>query len=646
MNADTFQPRFPRASRTKSRFSSSFILHLSSFIVLLSSFLFPPSSLVSAQGTAYAEIGVPDASAFPNISALLDVYDANGQFVSGLDPSDVTAYEDGNPRPVQELSESPIGAQIVVVINPGPALDVRDGQGVTRYQHLQQSLGIWAQARQQAEAADDLSLVTIAGPLIAHTNPESWLASLAAFQPNFKATVPNIQSLALAMDTALAASPQVGMKRAVLFITPHMEDPDLEAALFNISQRALAGRVRVFVWFVDAEIYFDHPSAKLFQAFAAQTGGAYATFTGLGELPDPETYFTPLRRVYRLTYASGLTSGGDHQLNVEVNAAGTRVASAAQTFSLDLRPPNPILAALPAEVTRQAPADDPYNPEVLVPNEQPLELIVEFPDGRTRPLVHTALYVDGTLVDENTSAPFDAFDWDLSAYTESGQHTLKVEATDSFGLTGSSIDLPVSVKVIKPKTGPIYVLARNRYLIVGVTVGLAGLILLGILLGSRLRVRSVRERRADRRQREDPLTQPVVITATEPITGPKKTPRRAKIPEAPAFLIRLAPDGKPAAVSPIPVHADDTFGADPVQASTILDEPMLSPLHARIQQNGEGFSISDQGSVAGTWVNYEPVTREGHPLKHGDRVHLGHLMYRFELKNPPEIPEPAILPSD
>ena len=449
------------------------------------------------------------------------------------------------------------------------------------------------------------------------------------------------------MDTALDYTQQVGMKLAVLFITPHMEDPALEEALTNIGLRAAGGRVRIIVWFVDADLYFNHPSALLFQALAAQTGGAYATFNGLGSLPDPETYFAPLRRVYQLTYASGLTGAGDHNLNVEVNAGGTRIASAAQSFALDLRPPNPILAALPSEVTRQAPADDPFNPDVLVPEEQSLGLIVEFPDGRTRPLVRTALFVDGELVAENTSAPFDAFTWDLSAYTETGQHTLKVEATDSFGLTGASIELPVSVKVVHPKTGPLILLARNRYLIVGITVGVAGLALLGILLGSRLRVRTPRERRADRKLREDPLTQPVVIAATEPITGPRKTPRRAKpvkATDAPASLVRLAPDGESAPASPIPLQAETTIGTDPVQASTVLDEPIISLLHARIQQNGDGFSIFDQGSAAGTWVNYELVTREGHPLKHGDRVHLGNLMYRFELKNPPQVIEPTITP--
>jgi hypothetical protein len=531
------------------------------------------------------------------------------------------------------LTELPVGAQIVVGINPGPALEVRDGQGITRYQRIQQMLSVWSQSL-KPEAGDDLSLVTFAGPIIAHTNPASWLESFTAFQPDFRSTTPNIQALALAVDAASAPTPQVGMKRTVLFITPHMDDPNLEAALANIGQRAVAGRVRIFIWLVDSDLYFTHSSAALFNTIATQTGGAFITFNGLGGLPNPEIYFAPLRSAYRITYTSGLTSTGDHTLSADVNLGGTRVTSAAQTLTLDIRPPNPIISAPPAQVTRTAPPDDPFNTKVLVPTEQKLEVIFDFPDGHKRPIVSVTLYVDGQAVAKNTTGALDQFTWDLSAYTESGPHILKVEATDSLGLTGASLDTPVDIQVVKPANNLSTLFARYRLVIVGVVVGLAGLVLLGILLTGRLRLRSRSARRAARQQHLDPLTQPVTIASSEPPTGPKKTRRTrpAKIPDAPATLIRLAPDGQPAPDSPIPVTGPElTLGTDPVQAAYILDELVISPLHARIQQKESDFTIYDQGSVAGTWVNYESVTREGYPLKHGDRVHLGHLMYRFEL---------------
>lgn len=635
-----------RCERTrKPSFRARFILHLSSFLFLLSSFLFPLSSF--AQTSAYAEIGIPDASAFPKISTVLDVYDASGQFVGGLKPSTLVALEDGNPRQVQELTEGPVGAQIVIGVNPGPALDVRDGQGISRYQQVQQMLGGWAQSR-PADAGDNLSLVTIAGPLIAHTTPEAWLASFAAFQPDFRATTPNIRSLALTLDAALVPVPQVGMKRAVLFITPHMEDPALEIALTEIATRALASHTRINIWLVDGEQFFEHPSALLFQTLAAQTGGGYMAFSGRETLPDPETYFASLRRVYHLTYASAITTSGDHALSVDVSLGEVSVSSAPQTFSLNVQPPNPIIAALPAQLTRTAPSDDPYNAEVLVPAEQPLEIFFDFPDGHPRPIVRAALFVDGKLAAENTSGALDQFTWDLRGYIASGQHILKVEATDSLGLTGESLSLPVTVTVVKPPSGLVALVEQYRPIIVWGVVALAGLIFLSILFGSRLSL-SRRKRKAQRRQFADPLTQPV-SAVTELPTGKQKTTRRPRpdqVTDTAAWLIRLEPDGRPAASSPIPIPSPEvTLGTDPVQSSVILDEPALSPLHARIRQTGADYVIFDQNSVAGTWVNYEIVTQEGYPLKHGDRVNFGHLSYRFELKEPPIIPEPSIIPAD
>ncbi len=634
-------------------FSGFFRVPFPFFPFLLSSFILQPASFGSAQSSAYAEITPPDASAFPKISVLLNVYDASGQFVGDLKPSSLAALEDGRPRQVQELTEDPIGVQIVVGVNPGTALDVRDAEGVTRYQRVQQVLGTWAvalQARQAEETAtaDDLSLVTIAGPLIAHTTPEAWLASFAAFQPQFRATTPNIQSLALSLDAALASTPQPGMKRAILFITPHMEDSQLEAALSTIGKRAVETHTRIHIWMVDGEQYFSHPSALLFQSLAAQTGGGYLAFSGRETLPDPEAYFTPLRRVYRLTYNSALTTSGEHELSVDVSLGDASVSSAPQKFTLNVQPPNPILVALPAQLTRSAPADDPYNPGILLPEELPLEIVFDFPDGHPRPIKRTALYVDGVLAAENTSAPFENFTWDLSGYTTSGQHELKVEATDSLGMTGSSFSLPVTVTVIKPPSGLSAILARYRSILVWVIVLLAALILLFILFGSRLRHARL-QRKTTRQKFEDPLTQPVTAVV-EPPTGKKKAQRLVKVDkgrDAVAWLIRLSPDGTPAPVPRLPVTAPElTLGTDPVQSECILDDPALSPLHARIRQSGEGFVIYDQNSVAGTWVNYETVTQEGYPLKHGDRVHFGHLSYRFELKDPPAAPEPAITPVD
>ncbi|MBV6397029.1 MAG: hypothetical protein HFACDABA_02633 [Anaerolineales bacterium] len=628
-----------RGARNDSRATARVSAFLA-LIFVLSSLI---SSPASAQNAAYVEIDAPDTSGFPTVSTVLDVYDASGQFVSGLSLADVTMREDDSARPVDELTEYPVGAQIVVAFNTGPALGVRDGQGITRYQKIQRAIETWSRALDEKKG-DDLSLVSIAGLISAHSGPLEFSAALSAFQPEFRASTPNIQTLSIAMDAALASTPEVGMKRAILFVTPHMEDANLAEALTSIGQRAMQGHVRIFIWLADSELNFNHSSIALFQTLTQQTGGSFVLFDN-SALPDPETYFTPLRNAYRLTYSSKLNTTGDHRLSAEVNLDGARIASAAQTFALNVQAPNPIITVLPAQITRRAPEDDPFNEKILLPAQQAIEVIFDFPDGHQRPILSVTLFIDGQPAATNTSGALDKFTWDLSAYTESGQHTLRVEATDLLNLTGASLETPVLVQVVRPPVTPLTLLARYRFVIVGSVIAIAGIILFGILASGRLRLPSARARREKKQRYADPLTQPVAIASIEPPTDPLKKTRRLKSAnvESPAALLRLTPDGEAASTLPIPIPADElTIGTDPVQASFILDEAVIAPLHARITHTSEGYVISDPGSAAGTWVNYETVTREGYPLKHGDKVHLGGLLYRFVLKDPPSDSEPLV----
>jgi hypothetical protein len=607
------------------------------------------SNAVRAQNTAMANLSLVDARDFPIVTALLDVFDEQGNPVTGLVPGDVTILEDGQSRPVDELTESKPPAQIVVAINPGPPLAIRDGQGIARIERVTEVLTGWASAR--IDPYDDLSLVSIAGPIVTHAEPDDWVVSLTSFQPDYRSTTPNVQLLSIALNTVNEGTPQPGMKRAILIITPRMEDANLDLALNAVAEQALAARVRIFVWFVDADVYFDHPSATAFKALALQTGGDYFAFSGLEVFPDPELYFSPLRHLYSLSYNSTLTTSGEHTLAAEVQTPAGTIISEGQTFSLDVEPPNPILVMPPSQIVRQAPQDDPFSTEILLPEQQDLEIIVEFPDNHVRPLARTTLYADGQPVAQNDSKPFDRFVWDLTPYIESGEHTLVVEVVDSLGMSKTSMGATVMLTVVQAPTGTQAFLAKYRSYIALGSIAVTGIILIVILLTGRLRIRSRKERRADRKRNTDPVTQPVQIQQAEPASKRKQA---ARLPwtrpdrwqDAPAYFTRLGADGEPTTGHPIPIaEKETTFGTDPVQAEHVLDHPSIASLHARIKRTESGdFLIFDNNTVAGTWVNYDPIPKDGCVLKHGDMVHFGQLMYRFSLKKPPADAEPKIIP--
>lgn len=599
-----------------------------------------------------------NASSFPTISAFVDVFDAQRIFASGLTPEAVSVIENGQPLPADSFIEMAIPLQLTVAINQGPALGAQNVNGISRFQRVSQVLAQWAESR-PADLPDDLSLVSQAGPVINHASAAEFIIGLNGFQPDMRSARPNLQSLATALDVVSAQTPRLGMKRAILFITPQMEDPALAASLEPLIQRAVENNIRIFVWYVDANTTFTTTSAAIFNNLAIQTGGSMFQYSGEERFPDPEVYFSALRRIYALIYTSRLNFSGDHELRVQVNlpSAGN-VLSNEQPFTLNVQPPNPFMVAPQLQITRQAPADDPFNTELLLPETQPIEIIVEFPDGYPRPLTRTTLYVDGAIADENTSEPFDVFDWDLTVYTSSGEHQVIVEALDVLGLSKTSLPIPVTVTVVKPPSGLTAFLAKYRTWITFASILFAGLVLFFILLSGRVRIPTLRAARAARRAQTDPLTQPIRALSEDavPASAPAKTKKRRAAAskktestskssgEAAASLVRLNGDGQFAAVAPIPLSAQEIiFGTDPVQCTHILDDPSISPIHARLRLTDDGGCLlMDNLSIGGTWVNYEPIPRQGYRLAHGDMVHFGQLAYRFMLRTPPPPSLPKV----
>ncbi len=299
-----------------------------------------------------------------------------------------------------------------------------------------------------------------------------------------------------------------------------------------------------------------------------------------------------------------------------------------------------MLVSPPDQIVRQSPDEQTIAPAEFTPLLQAIEILVEFPDGRTRPLAQTTLYVDNVKVAENNSAPFDRFIWDLRDYEISGQHILSVEAVDQYGLKKTSAGVPVVVTIVRPQRGLLPFLSRNR-----LWVALGAILFAGSALGVILATGRARRRPSstDRKARRDPLTQPLPRERTEPRKW--NLPGLHKQKQSEAYLLRLKDDGQPLTAPPIPIPAPEmTFGSDPLQATRILNDASVSPLHARLREQNGDFILSDEKSVAGTWVNYEPLTTP-QCLQHGDLIQIGRVSYRFMLRKPPEKASPKVTPT-
>jgi hypothetical protein len=609
-----------------------------------------PLEPASAQSSARASLTPPDIKGFPTLTAYLDVLDDQGQFVHQLLPGEVTLLEDDQPVKVQEIREVEPGIRVMVAINAGLPLAVRDQQGVARYDTIAKALQAWVKA-QQAASQNDYSLLANPGPLATFvTNPADWLTAFNAYQPDMRSVQPNLDSLDQAITLSGDSMPRSGMERAILYITPPPEDSQL-SAFGDLTARATQTGVHIFVWMAGAPSDFSTKGAAALTQLAGDTGGQFFAFSGVEQLPDIQAYLDPLRYIYSLTYLSTANKSGTYTLSAQIKHAGLNLTTTKQSFTISIQPPNPMFVSPPEQIVRQSPPGSQDPLAALAPTRQTLQVLIEFPDGHPRDLKYTRLYVDGKLVVENITPPFDKFTWDLSGYTKTARHVLTMEVQDILGLTTMSSQVPVQVTVTIPQTGILKNVSQNRNLVPLAAIGVAGTALAIVLLaGWRRRARG--EAGAKREKARDPVTQPIPIRDEAgrfpPAAWTEKLvrPRRAEANEpVVARLVRLAEDiHETLAESSISIGAGEvTFGRDPTQATCVIDAPSVEALHARLRQAEDGsFILCDMGSVAGTWVNYAPISSDGIHLEHGDLVHIGKVGFRFELGKPVHVRRPQI----
>jgi hypothetical protein len=571
-------------------------------------------------------------STFPVIQFSMDPRDIDGNFITNLQPGDVTILEDDQKLQANDVKTYDPGLEFVVGINPNFSFAIMDTQARSRLDKIKDALTGWSSDLTQS-SNHAYSLVTPDGPTAFHVKDlNSWLTGLAGWQPPMNTMEPTLDFLAQSIDLASTSLLEPGARRAVLFITPLAEKDDVPI-LESLTEQAKQLDVHVFVWVVAPPE--TGPTAGLIaqQALADQTGGRLVLFSGDEPLPGAVETLAALQISYRVIYNSGLRTSGEHTLSVQVKTEGEPISLTAPSFTLDVEAPNPILVSPPSQILRQYPKGGEFDPESLTPRSQEIEMIVEFPDGHPRPVVSTSLLVDGKVTATNTSEPYYVFNLDLTPYTSDSQHELQVKVVDSLGLEKTSISIPISITVEKtPSIMEIYYQRYKQWIIL--TVGLAAAIVLAWRL-TRL-VRLLKKKRENRVRNAGPI----------PLED-DFPPSRRKEKEVPASLEPFPQGGSSPGQTRIPLSAKEVrIGSDPKQVHFVLEDATVGELHALIRRNGETFFVIDMGSASGTWLNYEQISEEPRRLYHGDILHFGSLAYRFQLSNPKEEQEPRIVRLD
>ena len=606
-----------------------------------------------AQEGNHAHLNPPNVVDFPIVQAFLDVRDQEGKFVYSLMSEDVLVLENETYIQASEFSYLQPGAQVVFVINPGPSFAIRDSGGLSRYDHVVQHLESWAKSR-VGTTTDDLSILGTEGVEITHyDSPEGWLSTLLDYQPDARNAVPDFDMLSRGLEIAADITPRPGMGRSVIFITS-LPQESASIGFQSLVSRANQSNVQINVWLVDSPERFSSQGGMQLKDLASQTGGDFFGYSGVEVLPEIDATLEALRNVYSLKYQSEVASSGTQQLNVRIQSEDFEAISNTQSFELDVLPPNIAFVSPSLALTRTFLFEGAVDPDELTPKTQTVEVLVEFPDSYERPVKQTTLYVDGRIESRNTKPPYNFFTWDLSEYTNSGDHTLRAEVVDKLDLSNSTLELTVQVVNEPPKINFFSQISRNRYVLAGVSTVLASaILLLFLVLGGRLQPGAFGSL-----QRRRKKTKPNIRQTLPNKQISKKIPywvnrlqwshRPEDDPDIVACLTRLRDSGDIVGPQEISIPGEDfSIGSDAAQAVYQLDEPSVDPLHARFTHNKEGaFLLEDEHSIAGTWINYTPVPKAGVIVEHGDLIHIGRNGFRFTYIEPKSVPRLVILEED
>ncbi|MDF1499921.1 MAG: FHA domain-containing protein [Anaerolineales bacterium] len=590
--------------------------------LLLICTLFGTPLIVTAQSSANVRVSDPIIDAFPRVTLFVQVIGEDGRRITNLPTASFSLFEDNELVVDLRLDEALVGTRLAFVLNTTSDLRIRDSLGRTRLDLIQSELLEWWTLPDFTRLGfDDYSLVTAHGTLISHSQSIAELAAtLDALEQNFVDEDSAYRLLFESLDLTTERPPVTGMPSTILFFTALPRSP-LDIPVDNIIARALGTNTAIYPVLLASPEARELPEAEPLLRIAEETGGQLIIFQEEAGLDTLARTIASQRLQYKLDYTSRAITPGTHAIRLEVSIDGQEIANQERNFNLDLQPLDVVLLDLPERITRST--DDPSVPlDSLPPVETSISFLTTFSDDYERPLAASQLLVDGQVVDQKTEPPFSPLTWDLRSYLEDETHQIQVRVIDSIGMESLSSVRPVRLSVDLPPQGIAALRPAVGYLLAAIGVLIAGVILAVSVFSL---------------GRGDALPRSLRRPASRADTTAKRRALKREPPEGPAeaFLHPASSDDPGLPAIPL-TGVDHILGTDPSLAASPIRNPSVDRLHARLIRQADGsYVLRDQGSTAGTWVNYEPVPETGVRIKHGDIIHLGGAEYRFELVNPP-----------
>lgn len=536
--------------------------------------------------------------------------------------------ENGVPIPDATAATTPVGIDLALVIDANPDLLLFDDRsGLSRRDKLAAGIAHYAEQFMDPVGLDRVSVIVPdetgegATFLIQDaTQPGEVAAAVNAYAPLPPRVTPLQAMLTTAIDH-LAAGDE-GRFRAILLYTDGAR-LDRQLDYQPLIEAAQAANIPIYAAVLGADASAEEIANV--SRLVSPTNGLYV------HMPEPEAadpiyaIFQAQGRQAELTYQSALRQSGTHNVSVSLGNARDTVP-----FELTLTAPQVTIDTPPETVRRAGSAvDTPLT--LLQPAVLPLTVRVIWPDGRSGSLAEVDFRVDDVPQPLSALPPLDnegvmSLRWDISNL-DAGDYRLEVEIVDALGFRAAAVPVDITIEVARP-VPPTPTPAPTRVPLSNVAQQAAGglpwpALLAAVVIAGVIMVFALWRRRRDKK--------PVVADAPMPRIIPAAGPP----PGDHVAVLEWQDDSGSPGDQIVLVAADVTFGSDPDAVDVVIDDPGVSRLHARVRRaaNNE-FWLYDEGSIAGTFLNYERLGLAPRLLQHNDVIQFGRVTLRFRLELP------------
>lgn len=663
-----------------------------------------PVRAQAPQGSAV--ITAVDTAAFPAMRVYMQVADSDGNRIPNLPARAFELSENASPVAGVSVSQPKVGVQLALALDPTDAFGARDVNGLTRLDYIKEAFAD-LNANYLTNDLDDVSVVSPRGVLIQHaTAPTALVESMANYTSTFTGAADPFPLVNQALDLAAETPPRLGMQRYLIFFSNGLNG-NVANALNDIATRATAAQVVLHTVYVGPAEGQNTTGAQNLRQLAAQGGGQFFVFTGPEALAPLWQTLAEAGQPYQLDYASRLTLTGQHTLAASITLTdGVVLTTTPAIFPLRVEAPR-LQTELPAVITRTLPANGNSAEATPLVYEVPVAIDFPDGHPRVIDNVELYVNGASVVARSFPTQTQVALVWPLTPYADGSEVLVQVKAVDELGLAVETTPVTLTLRIAaasvetNPNTDPTETPeAPPNFGLLAIAVG-GVLLMLGAVVGGVWWWRSAKVEPATKAEPTPPAPEPVAPAPTlsapsaepsaentsppiEATSAPNLTEVRppaqaaAAAPPAPAppaakptaprlrlTLPTLRRDKAPTKPAPAPAPAvlevvvpgrgaltrapiellTETIklGRDPGQAQVVFPDRSVAALHARICLQDNVFRIFDEGSVAGTWVNFEPVPAgSGRALQHGDLINLGHVQLWFKKRDQSPAPVQTI----